>query len=139
MTDRPTVRSLAEMQFAASLVPCPKCDAPAPAKLDLYGNDNRWMLVGRCPSCNTPRSFDFETDGAPMSLPIPDWHHLGGSEPSRIIRPHQLLAELQRLEPQLHADPRSIPVENWAAQSKINDRAVTAIVELCKFVPAGEA
>jgi hypothetical protein len=130
----PTVRSSAEMRFAASLEPCPTCGAAAPSKLDLYGNGPTWSLVSKCPSCHTPRTFSFRSEIDPLKLPSPERLHLGGPEPSRVIHPHQLLAEVARLEPDLHADPSTIPLERWAAQSALNDRAATALVELCKFV-----
>lgn len=128
-----SVRSLAEMRFAVSLSPCPKCGAPGPTKVDFYGDGNLYSYAGRCPSCNEPRNFDFKTDGDPMDLPTFHRHHLGGAEPSTIIKPEQFAAELRRLEPNLHADPSEIPLASWSEQSAINDRAVTAAIELCKF------
>ncbi|HSD86457.1 MAG TPA: hypothetical protein VLB44_03045 [Kofleriaceae bacterium] len=126
------------MRYAASLVPCPTCGAPAPTKLDFYGDPRMWSLAGRCPSCNEPRNFNFYSDGDPLKLPMSPRHQLGGPEPSRVIRPSQFLGVLEKLEPELQTEPSQIPVATWAAQSATTDRAVTAAIELCKFLRPGD-
>jgi hypothetical protein len=86
------------MRFAVSLSACPKCGAPGPTKVDFYGDGNLHSYLGPCPGCNEPRNFNFQTDGDPMNLPTFHRHHLGDSEPSTIIEPEQLAAELRRLD-----------------------------------------
>jgi hypothetical protein len=58
VSEEGTVRSTAEMQFVASLSPCPSCAAATP-RLDFYRDTSRCILSGLCPSCRAVRRFDF--------------------------------------------------------------------------------
>lgn len=138
MAGQLTTRSLAEMRFAASLVPCPHCGSTRTPKLDLQGGRTSWLLHGRCPSCGETRSVQFATDGDPFADGSPlgqkhDWRELGGAEPSRIITPEQFIAELERLRPSTHVDPMTLDVNAWMEASPVVDRAVTTARELVKF------
>ncbi len=133
---RRVARTVAEMRFAASLVACPACGAAAPVQLDFYGDDRQSTLVGRCPGCGSSRSFSYLTDGDPLGREY-DRLELGGPEPSQIIGPYQLLAELDRLGPELLDDPSDLAPDAWRTQCNAANRAVVAIQELCKFIPAG--
>lgn len=138
MAGQLTPRSLAEMRFAASLAPCPHCGFTRPAKLDLQGGGNSWVLYGPCPSCGKARSVNFTTDGDPFADASPlgrkhDRRELGGTEPSRIITPKQFIAELERVLPSTHVDPMTLDVAAWMDASKAVDRAVTVARELLKF------
>jgi len=61
--------------------------------------------------------------------------HLGDERPSQIIRPGQFLAELVRLLPTLHDDPRRIEWADYSAHYDRAQRAGTAAIELMKFLP----
>jgi hypothetical protein len=137
MAARGLIRSLAEMKFSASLVPCPKCGA-APGRLDLYGSDGHYSLQGKCPSCGTLRQFDFDSDGDPLNRPHAALE-LGLGEPSQIIAPHQFLEELTRLEARITKPSTALSGAQWQAQYDDARRAATVILELCKFLPAGAA
>lgn len=130
----PTPRSLAEMGFAASLVPCRHCGSTRPTRLKLQGGGNSWVLYGPCSACGRARWVNFSTDGDPtLQHRAHPWRELGGAEPSRIITPEQFVAELQRLVPATHADPRTLDVPAWLEAAALNDRAVTTARELLKF------
>ena len=127
-----TPRSLAEMRFAASLVPCPHCGSTLPTSLDLQGGGNSWVLYGPCSSCGKARSMKFVTRGDPLGRKH-DRLELGGAEPSRIITPEQLITELERLLPATHAEPATLDVASWLEATALSDRAVTVARELVKF------
>jgi uncharacterized protein YjbI with pentapeptide repeats len=130
-------RSAREMQFAASLVPCPACGLRDQPPLQLSGNRPWQFLTGACPRCRTKRDFRFVV-GQTRPLDVsPPGLHLGGPEPSEIIRPFQLVDELDRIAPSLVWEPESLGVAAWRAQGPILGRAITCLLELGKFVPAG--
>ena len=127
-----TPRSLAEMEFAASLEPCPHCGTTRSANLDLQGAGRSWVLHGPCPSCGKARSVSFTTDGSPLGREH-DRLELGGPEPSRIITPEQFAAELDRLLPATHSEPTTLDGAAWLEGTTLNDRAVMISRELLKF------
>jgi hypothetical protein len=129
---RLTPRSLAEMTFAASLVPCEHCGSTQHAMLDLQGAGNSWVLYGPCPSCDKARSMSFVTDGDPLGREH-DALELGGAEPSRIITAEQFVTELERLLPATRTDPTTLDVTAWSDACTLNRRAAIVARELVKF------
>lgn len=99
-----TARTRAEMEFAASLEPCPTCGHRGIRSTELTGAGTSWTLTATCPSCGTARSFTYATEGDPTQAPP-----LGADElshlPSFLIPAESFQAELQRLLPLSHDDP----------------------------------
>ncbi|MDB4937987.1 MAG: hypothetical protein JWP87_4959, partial [Labilithrix sp.] len=129
-------RNTPEMRFAASLHPCATCGGTV-GKTEIYGNDGSHTLVGACPFCGRARSFSFFTEGDPVLAGSPPGNELGDEKPSRVIRPTQLLTELARVTPAIADEPRKLAPPAWRANGKAIDRALTCVLELLKFVPAG--
>lgn len=129
---RPTVRSLAEMHFAASLAPCAKCGAAA-RRLDLYGNGGHYSLTGKCPTCGKTLQYDFDCDGDPLNMPNAPLE-LGGPEPSRVIAPKRFLDELARLDARI-LPPGTLGANDWSSHYDDARRAAIVVLELCKFPP----
>ena len=129
-------RSVAEMDFAASLFPCGECGSRDIGKLEMSGAAGERTLSGRCPRCRTPRVIRFDGRDA-VDLPAPEPLHLGGPEPSQIITPVQLFEELDRLSPLIVWEPEALGPEMWRANAVLTDRAATCLNELLKFIPAG--
>jgi uncharacterized protein YjbI with pentapeptide repeats len=134
--DVPRARTLAEMDFAASLEPCPRCGSRSKVELDLIGSGDRWTLSGTCPRCATPRAFTFRTFGDPLKGAY-QRRHLGDERPSQIIRPGKFIAEVDRLIPHVRTTPEELPPIDWRASTAANERLITCLLELAKFVPPG--
>ncbi len=139
--ERPAVRgrarTLAEIQFAASLEPCVHCGLADRIELELLERGESWMFAGACSACRRRRTFTFSVAGDPL-----DGHHglrhLGDDRPSEIIRPGQFVAELDRCLLLIRAEPRGLTLLEWYASWRALDRALTCVIELRKFVPAGQ-
>jgi len=98
-----TARTRAEMEFAASLEPCPRCGQLGIGSTGLTGAGTSWTLTATCPSCGTARSFTYATQGDPAQAPphgADELSHL----PSFLIRAESFHAELQRLLPLASGD-----------------------------------
>lgn len=130
-------RSLGEMRFATTLDPCPRCGAPT-GELDLYGDDDAYVMSGPCPRCATMRSFNFRTYGDPLAGAY-TLHELGGRAPSEIISVARFIAELDRVLPHSRPDPTVLAPAEWRASGEAVDRAITCVLELLKFIPDGAA
>ena len=133
--DVPRARTLAEMDFAASLEPCPCCGSRGEIELDLIGDGDRWTLSGKCPRCEAPRAFTFRTFGDPLKGAY-QWRHLGDERPSQILAPGQLIAEIDRLLPRIRTEPEELEPTEWRASTAANERRVTCLLELAKFLPS---
>jgi hypothetical protein len=81
--------------------------------------------VGECPSCGTPRRFEFRVPDDPVAPPA-----FGGPEPSRIIDPGEFLEMGDRAA--AYADTTTGDTAHDAALD-----AVAAVEEVLKFVPPG--
>lgn len=118
-----TARSRAEMEFAASLVPCPKCQTRGLFSVALSGSGQAWQLAGTCPGCGTVRHFPYATEGDPNSA-----RH-GANELSAratfLVTADDLRAELDRLLPTIQHDPTA------------RQRALVCINELLKLADPG--
>jgi uncharacterized protein YjbI with pentapeptide repeats len=134
----PRARTLVEMRFAASLEPCTACGSTEPPTLELIGQGEWWTLAGPCPTCKRARSFTWRTEGDP-TRGAHAVRHLGDSRPSAIIRPGQFVAKLDRVLPMIVLDPQRLAPTDWYASRDALNRALTCLIELAKFVPAGAA
>ncbi|MDB4964073.1 MAG: hypothetical protein JWP01_4072 [Myxococcales bacterium] len=127
-------RSVEEMRFAMSLEPCPACQTARVPDYALVGQGDRWSLTGSCVRCQQPRSREFVTVASPPPS-VSVRGQLGGDSPSEILRPGQLLAELDRVTPQVRVDPAQVSdIERQASAGAI-ERALTCLTELLKFIP----
>ena len=141
MSDEPTgtrihgrPRSLAEMDFVAGLYPCTACGERVPVITKTGGSGSVWNLHVRCGRCSAPRMFVFSTDADVTEADHPDLE-LGGPEPSDILDPYQLIAEIDRLAPLVSARGGDDRARNWDRLERVQ----TALRELAKFVPTGAA
>jgi len=130
-------RSLSEMRFAAGLFPCAGCRSHDVGTLELRGGGQVLILSGPCPRCRTVREVRFRPRTDPATHGTPPAHELGGPEPSRIIRPMQLVEELDRLVPTISWTPHKLAAPAWRTSWAAIDRALTSATELLKFIPAG--
>jgi hypothetical protein len=111
------------MEFAASLVPCPKCQTLGLSAITLTGSGQAWELTATCPGCGTRRSFPYATEGDPNSA-----RHGANELSSRasfLVTATQLRAELDRLRPTVASD------------SSARQRALVCINELIKLADPG--
>lgn len=132
-------RSSTEMRFAMSLVKCRQCGTRVdPWVLEVRGHGEAWAWNGDCGRCKSPLSFTFRSYGNPVAAPVPRGE-LGDARASEIIGPGDFIAEIDRLVPLVRSDVRSLSVAEWKQTRDANDRLVTCLVELAKFLPAGAA
>lgn len=129
-------RSVAEMEFVAAMHPCEACGERRPIALRVGGIAGRWILRGTCPRCASAREFVFHSARDLIAEPHATLE-LGGPEPSRILPPEALLAEIDRLAPTIAADSRALPPDAWHANLAVVDRVRIALRELDKFVADG--
>jgi uncharacterized protein YjbI with pentapeptide repeats len=137
-------RAWTEMDFAASLVPCPGCGSfDLGDKFELRPSMmGTTILAGPCPHCGAERAVRFRhrfESGRPCvdlsRVPTPPAHHLGGPEPSCIIRPAQFVAEAGRLALLSVPTPEQLAPAAWRKQWEVNARLMTCLTELLKFIP----
>jgi len=119
-----TARTRTEMEFAASLEPCPSCGGSGLSLPTLQGAGTKWTLSGACASCGTNRDFTYQTEGDPNAATH------GPDElsrlPSFLISEAKLRAELERLIPLAATDPRA------------RQRALICLNELVKLAEIDE-
>jgi hypothetical protein len=115
-----TARTREEMEYAASLDPCPKCGRRELGATSLSGAGTTWTISSQCPSCGTERRFTFKTEGDPTAAAAHAPDELSRL-PSFLITQEAFFGELQRLLPLLRTDA--------AARS----RALVTINELVKL------
>lgn len=132
-------RTLSETRFAASLIPCAGCDCRELGELEYRTGPGVLILSTRCPQCHTVREVRFRPSVDPVKHGTPPRYHLGGSEPSQLIRPDQFVAEIDRLTPSLSWNPEQLAPAAWRAQWSKLDRIITCFTELLKFNPDGTA
>lgn len=131
-------RSIAEMEFIAQMYPCEKCGDHRPFELETGGSGEVWVVSGICPRCRNERRFVFETDEDLFAVDQPDLE-LGDGEPSRIVGPFELMQEIDRLVPGIVAQPSRLDGSAWTLNTDAVERILTALHEIAKFLPAGEA
>jgi uncharacterized protein YjbI with pentapeptide repeats len=129
-------RSLAEMQFVAGLRPCTACGDHRPVEWYTGGRGAAWTLSGGCPRCATRHSYEFVCDGDPITAGHGELE-LGGGEPSTVLDPYALVAEIDRLLPAIAVRPGVLADPQWSANWARLVRLRIALNELAKFLPAG--
>jgi uncharacterized protein YjbI with pentapeptide repeats len=127
-------RSLAEIRFVAELVPCPACGTGEVVSTEIEPWTDRRILRARCKRCRTVREMAFAIEPA-ISERLPPFHLGPEGAPSTLLRPYQLVEELDRIALRVAWEPVSPAV--WRDNGPIAERATTCLVELVKFVPEG--
>jgi hypothetical protein len=126
------------------LHPCERCDAADFPWTEHEAGGRRGALtsayVGECPSCGTPRRFEFRVPDDPVPPPA-----FGGPEPSQIIDPGEFLEMGDRAA--AYADSatrvtstRDAGGSDAGASDAAYDAAldaVAAVEEVLKFLPPG--
>jgi uncharacterized protein YjbI with pentapeptide repeats len=125
------------MEFVLVATPCPKCGAHTGGEFDYRGGDStrggqEGILSAPCGTCGTLRELHFHEQGDLFAV-TPEAYELGGPEPSTVMDPGQLMAEHDRVALAIADDPPANP----APARDALDRALTAVVEIAKFIPAG--
>lgn len=93
------------------------------------------LLRGPCPSCERPRQIRSWLLHDHY-IPIPTGFELVATpDPSQVIGPHEFLATVLRAD--LAAEPDTLDASQFADEYPRNSRALRAINELAKFLPAG--
>lgn len=128
-------RSMAEMRFAYSLVPCSGCGSRDIGSVEYKSLGKVSVQSGACPRCRTLREVAFHPK-AKLATTAPV-HELGGPEPSRIIKPIQLVEELDRVGPKIVWEPEELAPAAWRASYGAIDRALICVNELLKFIGGG--
>jgi uncharacterized protein YjbI with pentapeptide repeats len=126
------------MQFAAGLRPCTACGDHRPIDWHAGGQGASWTLTGACARCATQATYRFVCDRDPIEVAHAALE-LGGPEPSTVLDPHTLVAEIDRLMPSLAIRPGTLADPQWSANWARLVRLRVALHELAKFLPAGAA
>jgi hypothetical protein len=105
-----TARTRAEMELAASLQPCPTCQARGLEATQLRGSGKAGELTGACSKCGTKRSFSFAEAARPAPRP---GHGDGMSAYARVLAEPSSIAARQALadEWRRNEDPRAALVD----------------------------
>lgn len=134
-----SLRSAVEMAYVIEATPCPGCgahnaidDYELKSGMSERGGDEIFMF-GACPACGEARAFHFHAPDGAFSADV-DAFELGGPQPSTVLDPHQLMVELDRLEPLMPEDP---PAGDVRSVRDAIARALTTINEIDKFIPSG--
>src|SRR5205807_3810576 len=86
--------------------------------------------AGACARCGRARQFDF---ALPPALPAGGF---GGPDPSTIIDPGELLLVSDAAARRVPAEPARLGDEERSAGRRQLERAIAALEEVLKFVPA---
>lgn len=125
-------RTTAELRFAHTLIPCPRCRWWEVEDRWLNRSEpGVWCSQGPCALCGLDRVLTLRIAHEDMDAPICE---LATREPSTLISFAQFLAELARLRPMLVLDPTSIAfATDWRSASVLLRRALTCVNEALKF------
>jgi uncharacterized protein YjbI with pentapeptide repeats len=126
-------RTRAEMRFAVSVIPCPDCGTAETAEPSVQGTVYRPVYVWTCSGCGAERGYRFHYPATRPNLDAAPPAQLGGPEPSRIIAPDALAAEVRRLTPLVPAEPGSLDPDTWKAAYDRMNRLRVCLNELAKF------
>ena len=126
-------RSVMEILFAVGLRPCVACGSRELGALEVRGGGPVRIYAAPCRRCGARREVRFRVRREPGSLPSPSRFELGGPEPSSIIKPLELVEELERIGPTIAVDPGVLGPESWRANYGSVVRALTCLAELLKF------
>ena len=126
-------RSAHEMDFYATLRPCPICGDHSLLQWSTVGGSGTvWRTRADCPTCETRRVYVFSADPDLLDVET-DSLEVGGSEPSTLFGPEDLKTEIARiLELLPHERGDSISDVNRAWD--LFDNLRIAVNELAKFV-----
>jgi hypothetical protein len=128
-------RSPSECQLYLELHPCSRCgEADFPWSRHEAGEQAGWLLSayeGVCPSCGTPRRFEFRLPDDVVPPPA-----YGGPEPSQIIDPGEFF-ELGERAAVYAVVPADAPPDRRAVAREAAVDAVAAVEEVLKFLPPG--
>lgn len=129
-------RSSPECHLYMELRPCACGEARfAPAsRTESRGEDLVAVYDGACPRCGAARRFEFVLD---PELPPPP-PAFGGASPSRIICPGEFLRAAAAAAAVVPASTAGLSAQQRLAARLQLERAVAAMREVLKFVPAGE-
>lgn len=128
----PRARSIAEMNFAMALEPCPGCGSRDVESLQLYGDGDLWTLAGPCPKCATKRARSFRTQGAPYEAPPNKPYELGAGA-SDLISEAQFRGELARVSATISDEPTRLAPTAWRASLAASRIALISLNELIKL------
>lgn len=129
-----TARSSAECHLYIELHPCACGDAQGPTEHRLESRDDGLVAVydGPCPGCATPRRFELALDPE-----IAPGGKFGGARPSQIIDAGQYVAVADAAAREVPANMSGFDDrDRQQAHSQIR-RAIAALEEVLKFIPAG--
>jgi uncharacterized protein YjbI with pentapeptide repeats len=115
---------------------CEGCGDARAVPWRVGGDGDCWTLRATCPRCATPRELRVYTPRDLLAMRAPRLE-LGGPEPSQILVPAELHAEIDRVAPGVATDPRALAGEAWHGNLALVDRVRTALHELAKFVAPG--
>jgi uncharacterized protein YjbI with pentapeptide repeats len=132
-----TPRSLAEMDFVAGMRPCEACGDWRPIAWRTGGTGDEWIARASCPRCANERAYLFHSAIDLVDVEVADLE-LGGTAPSTVLEPYDLVREIDRLVPELALSPERLAGEAWEANVVAVDRVRTALAELAKFL-SGDA
>lgn len=127
-------RSSPECHLYIELHPCSCGERRGPAQHRLVSSDDGLVAVyeGACPKCGTSRRFDFLLDPE-----IPPGTKLGGAKPSTIIDAGEFLAVADEAARAVPGDTSRLDAAGKQRARIVMQRAVDALEEVLKFVPAG--
>ena len=121
------------MRFAVGLIPCPDCGVVEPVEPRLDGFPYRPTYAWTCPGCGVERGYRFHYPPTRPTIDEAPPFQLGGEEPSRIIAPDALAAEVRRLVPLVPAEPETLDPDTWRAAHGRMTRMRICLNELAKF------
>ena len=156
MTDEPEtqwldgeVRDYNEMSYALRIRGCPQCGSHdiGDPESNRYINAKDGREAGHyditCPDCGHERRVAFYlADGfSQVKSTYPEDRvldrHLGGPLPSRMISPHEFAAELARCNARIDSAFVGMFSDVFVDNRRRISSALSSVIELLKFVPAG--
>jgi hypothetical protein len=93
----PVARTLAEIELATELAPCPSCGERALGDLSVEGEDTSWTAEARCARCGARAGLAYTTRSDPTKVAQAAFEL--GPGPSLQIRAESFEAELARVLP----------------------------------------
>jgi hypothetical protein len=126
-------RSSPECHLYMELHPCACGEVRGPTQHRMVSRDAGLAALyeGPCPSCGTPRTFEFLLDPE-----IPPGMKFGGAKPSQIIDAGQFLDVADAAAKAVPGDASRLGPDERASARRLMARAVDALEEVVKFIPA---
>ncbi|MFV2019628.1 hypothetical protein [Micromonospora sp. LOL_023] len=137
----PAARSSAEARLYVELQPCDCGEArfaPQVEVVALADGDLATRYHGTCPSCGAEREFLMRLPAEPGPATGSSYggFSYGGPEPSQLIDPGQWLAAADRYADLVPADSAVLDPAQLRRATAALSRAVAALDEVRKFIPA---